>query len=223
MRFSSMPRAILIAAGHFVARSMRPGVFERSTFSSPVSTRSAQASESSRNDAGLKIASKMPRSNACCGLSVRFCFSGFEMITSSAFSMPIRFGNRYAPPQPGTMPRKTSGSAMAAAEESIVRYVEFSAISSPPPSARPLTKENDGTPRSASLPRTWCPRCAILSAKSRVESAEMFDRSAPAAKMYGLPVTATASISPLAARAARLSSVSFSSRSVSGPIVFGRL
>jgi len=36
----------------------------------------------------------MPRSNACCGFSIRFCLRGFEMTTSRAFSMPIRFGSR---------------------------------------------------------------------------------------------------------------------------------
>ncbi len=137
--------------------------------------------------------------------------------------MPMRFGSRYAPPQPGMMPRKTSGSAIAAAEASTVRYVEFSAISSPPPSASPLTNANEGTPSSESLPSTMWPNCATSFAFSFEPTREMSDRSAPAARMYCLPVMPTASISPAAAREARPSSVSFSSASVAGPSVFGRV
>ena len=143
------------------------------------------------------------------------------MITSSAFSIPISWGRRVAPPQPGTMPRNTSGRAIAAADESIVRYVECSAISTPPPSARPLTNAKLGTPRLESLPRTWCPRCAMSRAFSAVVSSEICERSAPAAKMYGFPVIATASISPAPARVRRRSSTDPSSVSVFGPSVFG--
>ena len=121
MRLSSMLRAILMAIGHLVRRSILPGSFLRCTLTLPPSTPSAQRSELSRKVAAGKIASMMPRSNACWGFSIRFCFSGLEMTTSRAFSMPIRFGSRYAPPQPGMMPRKTSGSAIAAAEASTVR------------------------------------------------------------------------------------------------------
>lgn len=52
---------------------------------------------------------------------MRLFLSGFEMMTSSAFSMPMRFGSSHAPPQPGMIPRKTSGSAKAGTDESIVR------------------------------------------------------------------------------------------------------
>ncbi len=45
---SSMPRAILIAIGHLVRRSILPGSFLRSTLTVPPSTPSAQLSESSR-------------------------------------------------------------------------------------------------------------------------------------------------------------------------------
>ena len=48
IRRSSVLRAILIAAGHLTVRSIRPGACGRSTVIDPSSTRSAQASESSR-------------------------------------------------------------------------------------------------------------------------------------------------------------------------------
>ncbi len=121
------------------------------------------------------------------------------------------------------MPRKTSGSATAAAEASTVRYVEFRAISSPPPSARPFTNANDGTPSSLSFPSTLWPSWAISRALSREPTLLMSERSAPAAMMYCLPVMPTAWISPAAARALRPSSVAPSSVRVAGPRVFGRV
>ena len=54
-------------------------------------------------------------------LSIRFWFSGFSMITVTALSAPIRFGSSWLPPQPGTRPRKTSGSAMAGTPAEMVR------------------------------------------------------------------------------------------------------
>ncbi len=154
---------------------------------------------------------------------MRFCFRGLLMTTSRAFSMPMRFGSRYAPPQPGMIPRNTSGRAIAAAEASTVRYVEFSAISSPPPRARPLTKAKEGTPSSPSDPSTLCPSCATRRALSFEPTRVMSERSAPAARMYCLPVMPTAWISPAPARALRLASVAPSSVSVAGPSVLGRV
>ena len=52
---------------------------------------------------------------------MRFCFKGFSITTLSAFLIPIKFGSKYAPPQPGSNPRNTSGSAMAGAAELTVR------------------------------------------------------------------------------------------------------
>ena len=63
----------------------------------------------------------MPSSAACFGLSILFCISGFWMITWVAAGMPIRFGSSWVPPQPGTRPRETSGSASAAAPPESVR------------------------------------------------------------------------------------------------------
>jgi hypothetical protein len=120
-RDASDLRAIEIAAPHFTARSSRPGTFGRSTVVRPATTPSAQRIESSRNAAGPNCTSTTPSSSAWAGLSVRLFFSGFSSTTLSAFSMPMRFGSSHAPPQAGTMPRNTSGRAMAAADESTVR------------------------------------------------------------------------------------------------------
>ena len=115
--FSAMPTA----TSHLTARSSLPGSFLRLTLIEPPSTPSAHFSESSRKVAGPNIASAMPSSNAWGPFSIRLFFSGLEIITSRAFSMPIRLGRIQAPPQPGMRPRKTSGSANAGVEESIVR------------------------------------------------------------------------------------------------------
>ena len=62
-----------------------------------------------------------------------------------------------------------------------------------------------------------CPSCATSFAFSFEPTREMSDRSAPAARMYCLPVMPTAWISPAAARALSASSVAPSSVSVVGP------
>ena len=103
--------------------------------------------------------------NACCGFSIRFCLSGFEMTTSSAFSMPMRFGSRYAPPQPGMMPRKTSGSAIAAAEASTVRYVELSDLEAA--AEREPVDEGARARRARQLAEHVVPSCAMSRAVLR--------------------------------------------------------
>jgi hypothetical protein len=118
---SMLLRAIPMATSHFAIFSSFPGAFGRFTRTVPPSTPSAHFSESSRKFTGANITSAMPRPSASSAFSVRLFFSGFSTITRSAFSMPIRFGSRYAPPHAGTMPRNTSGSAMAGAEASRVR------------------------------------------------------------------------------------------------------
>ena len=82
---------------------------------------------------------------------------------------------------------------------------------------------NDGTPSSPSLPKTMWPSWPIFSAMSRLGISPTFERSAPAARKYGLPVIATAWISPAAARACSSSSRSPSSSIVTGPSVDGRV
>ena len=94
MRLSSMPRAILIAIGHLVSRSILPGSFLRSTLTAPPSTPSAQRERALEVGRGGEDRVHDAESNACWGFSIRFCFSGFEITTSRAFSMPMRFGSR---------------------------------------------------------------------------------------------------------------------------------
>ena len=100
---------MLIAMSHLTARSSLPGSFGRLTLIEPPSTPSAHLRESSRKLAGPNIASAMPSSNACGPFSMRLFLSGFEMMTSRAFSMPIRFGSSQAPPQPGDQPEEHLG------------------------------------------------------------------------------------------------------------------
>ncbi len=63
----------------------------------------------------------MPSSKASTPLSMRFWLSGLSMTTVTAFSTPMRLGSIQQPPQPGTRPRKTSGSATAGTPALIVR------------------------------------------------------------------------------------------------------
>lgn len=60
------------------------------------------------------------------------------MITETALSAPIRFGSSAQPPQPGTSPRKTSGSENAGMAFETVRYAQCRPTSTPPPIAAPL-------------------------------------------------------------------------------------
>src|SRR5580693_8065121 len=91
-------------------------------------------------------------------------------------------------------------------------------------------KANDGTGSSPSRRKTAWPSEAMPSARSRAAAgstpapaiaAAAPSRSAPAARMNGLPVTPTAAISPAAARASAASSAAFSDSSPCGPKVFG--
>ncbi len=91
---SRLLRAIPIARSHLASRSSFPGLFGRFTVTLPPSTPSAQRRESSRNVAAGNFASAMPNSNAWSADSIRFCLSGFSMMTFRAFSIPMRFGSR---------------------------------------------------------------------------------------------------------------------------------
>ncbi len=121
---------------------------------------------------------------------MRFWLSGLSMTTVIAFSTPTRLGSIQQPPQPGTRPRKTSGSATAGTPALIVRYVAESASSTPPPMAAPLTNAKVGTGRSAKAAYAAWPARAISSAWSRDPMNGTPVRSAPTAKTNGLPVTA---------------------------------
>ncbi len=91
-------------------------------------------------------------------------------------------------------------------------------------------KQNDGTGSSPSRRKTAWPSAPMPAARSRatagsipgaVIAAPAPSRSAPAARMNGLPVTPTAAISPAAARAATASRAALSDSSPCGPNVLG--
>ena len=84
-------------------------------------TRAAHSSDCSMKSADSKVTSKIPNSAAWAGLSILFWFTGFSTMTVTALSAPMRLGSSCVPPQPGTSPRKHSGSAMAAALLASVR------------------------------------------------------------------------------------------------------
>lgn len=75
-----------------------------------------------------KIVLKILRLNVCCGFSIWFCLSGFEMMILRVFLMLIRFGSRKVLFQLGMMLRKILGSVIVVVDVLIVWYVEFSVI-----------------------------------------------------------------------------------------------
>ena len=130
----------------------------------------------------------------------------------------MRFGNRYAPPQPGIRPRNTSGNEKAAAPEEIERYWQCSATSTPPPMAAPLTNANVGTEDEPSMPSTSWPSRPMARAWPRSVRRGTPVRSAPTAKMNGLPVTQIAARPGMACASTM---AALSSSSPPGPKVFG--
>ena len=86
---------------------------------------------------------------------------------------------------------KTSGSATNAVLAT-VRYWQESASSVPPPNAKPLIKQKVGIFEVRSFAYASWPNLMIDAASSALVRAEIPDRSAPAAKINGLPVIATA-------------------------------
>ena len=118
-------------------------------------------------------------------------------------------GSRYVPPQPGIRPRKHSGSATAgdAGRDRPVGAVQGQLEAA---AERRAVDEREATGRPARrAAEDACPTRPIARASSRLAAAPTMVRSAPAAKMNGLPVTPTATISPAAARAATPSSAAF--------------
>ena len=65
--------------------------------------------------------------------------SGLETTSSTAFAAPTSRGASWVPPQPGMIPRNTSGKPTWRTERAIVRKSQWRAISSPPPTAAPFT------------------------------------------------------------------------------------
>ena len=112
--------------------------------------------------------SASPSSTAWPARSIRFCFSGFVTISSTAAAAPTRRGASWVPPQPGMIPRKTSGKPMWRTERARVRKSQWSAISSPPPSAAPLIAASVGYGRSRIAAKASCPAFAAARASSGV-------------------------------------------------------
>ena len=122
--------------------------------------------------------------------SIRFFLSGFSMIDLERVldADEVRQQPRAAPARDeaeedlGQRERRHRRSRSCGSRRSARSRV-------PPPRARPLMNTNDGTPSSESLPSDWWPSCAICVPVSRSGISPTFERSAPAARMNGLPVT----------------------------------
>ena len=187
-------------------------------FLAPLNTWLAKVIDCSRKSAGSNTASTTPISKASGDLSMVLLFSALTIITRVANSGPINFGNKVAPPQPGTKPRNTSGKPIIAVVAR-VRYWQCNPISSPPPRANPLIKAKVGFPHSPKRRKTSCPN--LVNACARVWSATPATplRSAPAAKINGFPVIPIAS----ASEAIATSSAALRDCKPCTPIVLGRL
>src|SRR5665647_1881521 len=103
----------------------------------------------------------------------------------------------------------------------MLRYAALSAISTPPPMAAPLTNANVGMGNVRSCSNVVCPSCPMASACSRLVTFGTPVRSAPTAKMNGLPVRPTPTISPASARTRSVSSTVDRPARVAGPKVLG--
>ncbi|OPZ51813.1 MAG: hypothetical protein BWY91_02576 [bacterium ADurb.BinA028] len=87
--------------------------------------------------------------------------------------------------------------------------------------AAPLMNAKVGTGRSMRVAYAACPARAIASACSRWVTLGTPERSAPTAKMNGLPVRPTAWISPASARARKPSKQACNPAMLAGPKVLG--
>jgi hypothetical protein len=65
--------------------------------------------------------STAPSLSASLGLSIRFWLSAFSTMIVTAFSGPAIRGSSCVPPQPGRIPRNTSGCDIPAALDARVR------------------------------------------------------------------------------------------------------
>ncbi len=140
--------------------------------------------------------SASPISTAWAAWSILFCFSGLVTISSTAAAAPTRRGASWVPPQPGMIPRKTSGKPMWRTERARVRKSQWSAISRPPPRAAPLIAASVGYGRSRIAAKASWPALAPARASSGVLISGNSVRSAPTAKTNGLPVSTRPRQSP---------------------------
>src|SRR6187397_2415432 len=134
----------------------------------------------------------------------------------TASSAPTSWGTSCVPPHPGMSPRKTSGQAKWRTDDAIVRKSQWSAISTPPPSAAPLIAATVTNGRSRIRPKSSCPARPPSRARSG-SIAPNSPMSAPTAKTNGLPV----SNSPRQSRERSWSRTASAERSAASPNVFG--
>ena len=106
-------------------------------------------------------------------------------IKSNACPAPISFGMRLAPPHPGTMPIITSGRAIFVfGPSSIIRYLQASANSVPPPMQKPWISATVGKGNASTWSNTTLPSVVNANASSAVLSVVNSSMSAPAAKPF---------------------------------------
>ena len=96
----------------------------------------------------------MPSSNASGAVSSLFWRSGLSTITFAAASGPISRGSSCVPPQAGMIESATSGKPMWRTFDASVRAVQWSASSSPPPSAAPLIAATVGNGSARMRPKS---------------------------------------------------------------------
>ncbi len=125
-----------------------------------------------------------------------FWRSGFATISFTAWAGPISCGASWVPPQPGMIPRKTSGKPKWRTEVEIVRAEQCSEISSPPPRQAPLIAATVGYGSVRMRAKRSCPARLPSIAVSRSRTFGNSVMSAPAAKTNGFPVSTIATQSP---------------------------
>src|SRR5579862_4694796 len=153
----------------------------------------ANASDSSTNSTGERSRSAMPSSKASFALSSRFCRSGLRTMTRAAASGPISRGSSCVPPQPGMIDSATSGKPTWRTSDEIVRAVQWSASSSPPPRQAPLIAATVGNGSAWMRENSpWPARIPSRGSSTRPSSS----MSAPTQNTNGLPVMTAAVQSP---------------------------
>ena len=135
---SSRARALRITSSAATSRGLSPGPVPSAASSS------AKAIDSSTNSGGSSRRSAKPSSKASGPVSIRFWRIGFATTNLTAVSAPTRRGTSCVPPQAGTIPRKHSGHAKWRTAVEIVRALQWSASSTPPPRQAPLTAATVG-------------------------------------------------------------------------------
>mmetsp|Transcript_20800 Transcript_20800/g.52782 ORF Transcript_20800/g.52782 Transcript_20800/m.52782 type:complete len:322 (-) Transcript_20800:197-1162(-) len=116
-------------------------------------------------------------------------------IMSSAAAAPMSLGKRWVPPDPGSRPSITSGTASAVlAPEEATRWWQARATSRPPPMQAPLIAATMGVLELAILSMIRCPACASAAASPAVVQAASILMSAPAMKLSGFEEMRTAAL-----------------------------